>query len=155
VEGSTRSSFHSTLNAVKGLLAHEAVHGAGAEGTAARRAGEEYLLVRNLDRRLSTGELVGPWAHRFRYPHRWVYSVLNALEHFRAASLHDGTAPDPRLEDAVEIVRAARQSDGRWLQGPRLPGRVWFDVDVPEGEPSKWLTLSGTRVLSWWDAGIG
>lgn len=32
------------------------------------------------------------------------------------------------------------------------PGRVWFDVDVTEGEPSKWLTFHGTRVLTWWDA---
>jgi hypothetical protein len=30
---------------------------------------------------------------------------------------------------------------------------VWFDVDVPEGEPSKWLTFHGIRVLAWWDAG--
>jgi hypothetical protein len=28
---------------------------------------------------------------------------------------------------------------------------VWVDIDVPEGEPSKWLTLIGTRVLDWWD----
>ena len=56
------------------------------------------------------------------------------------------------MADAVELVRAARQSDGTWLQGPRLPGRVWFEVDVPEGQPSKWLTLSATRVLAWWDA---
>jgi hypothetical protein len=28
---------------------------------------------------------------------------------------------------------------------------VWFEVDVPPGEPSKWLTLHGTRVLAWWD----
>ena len=26
------------------------------------------------------------------------------------------------------------------------------EVDVPEGQPSKWLTLSGTRVLDWWGA---
>lgn len=35
--------------------------------------------------------------------------------------------------------------------GPLTPGRVWFETDVPEGEPSKWLTLSATRVLAWWD----
>jgi hypothetical protein len=150
VEGSTRSSFHSTLNSLKGLLAHDSF--AKTDTTrAVRRGGMEYLLTRGLRRRLSTGEPVGPWTNQFRYPHRWAYSVLNAADHFRAASLVDGTPPDPRLADAIEIVRAARQSDGRWLQGPRLTGRVWFDVDVTEGEPSKWLTLFGTRVLSWWD----
>ena len=39
-------------------------------------------------------------------------------------------APDPRLADAVEVVRAARQPDGTWLQTTPLAGRTWFDVDV-------------------------
>ena len=30
-----------------------------------------------------------------------------------------------------------------------LPGRVRFEVDAPEGESSKWLTLSAPRVLTW------
>jgi hypothetical protein len=33
-----------------------------------------------------------------------------------------------------------------------LPGRVWFDVDVPAGEPSPWVTFLALRVLAWWDA---
>jgi hypothetical protein len=28
---------------------------------------------------------------------------------------------------------------------------VWFEVDVPAGEPSPWLTFYGTRALAWWD----
>jgi hypothetical protein len=152
VNGSTRSSFHSTLNSLTGLLAHEAATG-GTEATrAARRAGEEYLLERGLFRRLSTGEPVAPWVDRFAYPFRWFYSVLNAADYFRRAALLVGTPPDPRMADAIERVRAARQPDGTWLQARRHPGRVWFEVDVPEGEPSKWLTLFGTRVLAWWDA---
>jgi hypothetical protein len=78
--------------------------------------------------------------------------VLNAAEYFRQAALHDGAAPDPRMADAIELIRADRQPDGTWLQARRHPGRVWFEVDVPAGEPSKWLTLFGTRVLAWWDA---
>ncbi|MER5266268.1 squalene cyclase [Actinosynnema sp. NPDC002837] len=152
VEGSTRSSFHSTLNSLKGLLAYDAATG-GTEATrAARRAGEEYLLARGLFRRLSTGEPVAPWVNRFSYPFRWYYNVLNAAEYFRQVWLLDGTPPDPRLADAIELVRAERQPDGTWLQARRHPGRVWFEVDVPAGEPSKWLTLYGTRVLDWWDA---
>jgi hypothetical protein len=151
VEGSTRSSFHSTLNSLKGLLAWEVATG-GTEGSrAARRAGAEYLLERRLMRRRSSGEVVGPWVTRLRYPWRWAYDVLNAVDHFRAASLHDGTPPDTRIADAIEAVREARQLDGTWIQEGRLPGRVWFEVDVPAGEPSKWLTFLGTRVLTWWD----
>lgn len=147
---SVRSSFHSTLNAVRGLLAYESYTG-DSSLREARQGGEEYLLTRRLLNRATTGERVGPFVDHFVYPNRYRYSALAALDHFRDASLAGGTPPDPRLADAVELVRAARRSDGIWLQGRVLPGRVWFDTDVPEGEPSKWLTLIGSRVLAWWD----
>jgi hypothetical protein len=152
VEGATRASFHSTLNSLKGLLWYESARGGTDEVRAARRAGGEYLLQRLLWRRLSTGEPVGGWVTQFAYPFRWRYSVLKAVDYFRAASLHDGTAPDPRLAEAVEIVRAARRPDGTWLQEHRHPGRAWFEEDVPVGEPSPWLTFYATRALEWWDA---
>lgn len=152
VEGSTRSSFHSTLNSLKGLLAYDTATGGTEETRAARRSGQEYLLQRGLFRRLSTGEPVGPWIDQFAYPFRWSYNVLNAADYFRQASLLDSSGADPRMADAIELIRAARQPNGTWLQGDRHPGRVWFEVDAPEGQPSKWLTLFGTRVLTWWDS---
>jgi hypothetical protein len=151
VNGSTRSSFHSTLNTIKGLLSSEVATGGTDAQRAARRAGEEYLLQRRLLYRLSTGEIVGSWATCFAYPFRWIYGVLNAADHLRSAALHDGTAADPRLADAIELIRAAQRPDGTWVQEHRHPGRAWFEVDVPPGEPSKWLTFYGTRVLAWWD----
>jgi hypothetical protein len=153
VAGSTRASFHSTLNSLKGLLAYEAATGGTDATRAARRSGEEYLLQRGLLRRLSTGEPVGPWVSYFEYPIRWRYTAINATDYFRAAARADGTAPDPRMADAIELIRGARQPDGTWWQTGRQPGRVWFEVDVPAGRPSKWLTLFGQRVLDWWDAG--
>ena len=155
VNGSTRSSFHSTLNTLKGLLAYEAATGGSKALEAARRAGEDYLLERRLMRRLSTGEVVAPWVTRLAYPFRWCYSVLNAAEYFRLAALNDGTAPDPRLADAIAVIRDRRRPDGSWLQEHRLPGRAWFEVDAPPGEPSRWLTCAGTRVLAWWDEANG
>jgi len=152
VEGSTHSSFHSTLNSLKGILSYEIATGGTEELRAARHAGEEYLLERHLMNRLSTGEQVDHWVTRFAYPFRWYYSVMKATDYFRAASLHDGVAPDARLSDAIEAVRSARQPDGSWLQERRHPGRVWFEVDAAPGEPSPWLTFFGTRVLEWWDA---
>jgi len=151
VEGSTRSSFHSTLNSIRGLLSYERLTGVGGDPREARHAGQEYLLERRLLYRKSTGELVAPWATRLVYPFRWFYSALNAVDHFRAAALHDATPPDPRLADAVEVIRGARQPDGTWVQDRRHPGRVWFEVDVPAGEPSPWLTFYATRALAWWD----
>lgn len=147
---STRSSFHSTLNAIRGMLAYERVAG-DTSLSDARHAGEEYLLERRLLYRATTGETVGDFIRQFAHPNRYRYSALAVLDHFRDAALFEGTPPDPRLAEAVEAVRAVQQPDGKWLQGTRLPGRVWFEVDVPEGAPSKWLTLAGTRVLEWWD----
>ena len=46
VEGATRSSFHSTLASLKGLLAHDVATGGTDATRAARRSGEEYLLPR-------------------------------------------------------------------------------------------------------------
>jgi len=152
VEGSTRSSFHSTLNSLKGLLFYERAGYGSDELRAARRAGEEYLLSRRLLYRESTGELVGEWATRFAYPFRWAYTALNAVDYFLAAAAVDGTPPDPRLADAIGLVRSRRRDDGTWLQEHRYAGRAWFEVDVPPGEPSPWVTFYATRVLARWDA---
>lgn len=151
VEGSTRSSFHSTLNSLRGLLYYEIATGGSPELRAARKGGERYLLERRLLYGKATGEPVFPSVTQFAYPFRWKYSALNAADYFRAASLHDGDAPDPAIADAIAVIRDARAADGRWLQQEKVPGRVWFDIDVPPGEPSPWLTFYGTRVLDWWD----
>ncbi|MFD5215651.1 squalene cyclase [Microbacterium sp. NPDC058345] len=151
---SVRSSFHSTLNAVVGMLAYERLTGDESLRDT-RHGGEEYLLERRLMRRLSTGETVGPWVTDFIAPRRWQYSALAALDHFREVALFERTPPDPRLAEAVGAVRAARRDDGTWLQGDAHGGAVWVEIDVPPGEPSKWLTLIGTRVLDWWDTSPG
>jgi hypothetical protein len=91
---------------------------------------------------------------QFVYPPRWVYNVLNAAEYFRAASLRENKEPDSRMAEAIEMIRAARQPDGTWIQQGRHGGRVWFEIDVPPGESSKWLTHSATRVLQWWDQAV-
>ncbi|MFC7789970.1 squalene cyclase [Microbacterium sp. MAHUQ-60] len=148
---SVRSSFHSTLNAVVEMLAYEDITGDTALREA-RHGGEGYLLERGLMRRLSDGEIVGPWVTDFIAPSRWQYSALAALDHFRAVARLEQSEPDPRLAEAAEVVRAARRPDGTWLQGGRPGGAVWVEIDAPQGEPSKWLTLTGTRVLDWWDA---
>jgi hypothetical protein len=149
---SVRSSFHSTLNALRGMLSYEQFTG-DTSLRETRHEGEEYLLRRRLLYRESTGERVAAFVSHFVYPNRHRYSALASLDHFREASLVEGTAPDDRIADAVALVRAARQPDGTWLQGAPLPGRTWFPVDGAEGEPSRWLTLIGTRVLDWADNG--
>lgn len=145
-EESLRSSFDSTICVLEGLLAYErAVADAPAVITEARRRGEEYLLERNLYRRKSTGELVLPRYASFAFPPYWSYDVLRSLDYFREA----GGAPDPRLDDAIELLVDQRADDGRWPAGRPRRGRVFFALDAPEGEPSRWNTLRALRVLRW------
>src|SRR5919109_2668274 len=66
--GSVRSSFHTTIRVLEGLLAHERATGGSSESIAARHRGEEYLLERKLFRRKSTGEVVDPVWLQFSFP---------------------------------------------------------------------------------------
>ena len=100
-----------------------------------------------------SGEVLGPWATRLAYPVRWTADVLRSTDYFRSAALFDGHGRDERISDAIEVIRSKRQDDGTWLQERVLPGRVWFPLDVPEGEPSPWVTFYCSRVLKWWDEG--
>jgi len=150
-EGATVSSFHSTVNALGGILAYEKATGGSPQLRDARLGAQEYLLRRRLLYRQSSGEVVGPWATAFAYPFRWRYTALRAADYFLDAALSDGVMPDERMSDAIGVVRDARQPDGTWLQGEHYAGREWFAVDVPPGEPSKWLTFYATRALTRWE----
>jgi hypothetical protein len=149
--GSEVSSFHTTINVLEGLLEYERHGGATPQTQDARRSGEDYLLRRNLFRRLSTGEVADEAFLKLSYPNRWRYDVLRALDYFRDASAFDGTSPDPRLAEAIGYVRSRQLPDGRWVQDWSPRGRVWFEIGDGDGQPSRWITLQALRVLDWWD----
>lgn len=144
--GSTRSSFHTTICVLEGLLEHERATGGTPDSWAARSRGEEYLLERRLLRRKSTGTLVNPDWLQFSYPTRWCYDALRGLDYFRNA----GGAPDGRMEEAVESVRSKQQTDGRWRLENTHPGKVHFPLEDGDGQPSRWNTLRALRVLRWY-----
>ena len=147
--GSVRSSFATTINVLEGLLEHERATGGSAESVVARRLGEEYLLERRLMRRKSTGAIVDPAWLQFSFPLRWHYDVLRALDYFRLV----GDAPDPRMGEAIDLLRSKRQSDGTWLLENTHPGKVHFMLEEGDGRRSRWNTLRAKRVLSWYENG--
>ncbi len=144
--GSVRSSFHTTMCVLDGLLAYEHATGGTAESIAAGRRGEKYLLERRMSRRLSTGEVADPDWLQFSFPTQWHYDVLRGLDHFRAVG-----APDPRLAEAIELVRDRQQADGTWLLENTHRGAVPFVMEDGDGRPSRWNTLRALRVLNWYD----
>lgn len=152
VDGSKVSSFHSTLNALLGLLDYQIRTGDAARVAQARARGESYLLARDLFRRRSSGEPFDGRVFTLFHPRRWFYGILPALDYFRRATQADEDAPDARLREGIEIIRRQRVDNGAWMQGHRLDGDVWFHVDVPAGQPSKWVIFQAQRVLDWWDS---
>jgi hypothetical protein len=152
--GSTRGSFHTTIEVLEGLLEYERAAGTAPGVTKARLRGQEYLLKRRMFRRLSTGQPIGQdrktngpaaWT-QFSYPTFWHYDVLRGLDYLRAA----GATPDGRVVEAIELIRSKRDADGRWpLENPH-PGELHFAIDDGAGKPSRWNTLRAMRVLRWY-----
>jgi hypothetical protein len=152
--GSTRSSFNTTICVLEALLEHELATGGSPEVTEARLRGQEYLLERRLFRRRSTGEVIkrdrkgdAAWT-RFAFPTWWHYDVLRGLEYLRRA----GVAPDERVAEAIELVASKCDGDGRWPLETRYPGVMPVEIDEGEGQPSRWNTLHALRVLDWYSA---
>ena len=146
--GSVRSSFHTTICVLEGLLAYETAKGATAAVTGARVRAQEYLLERRLFRRLSSGEVIEPKWARFTFPTMWHYDVLRGLDYLRSA----GVVPDERVAEAVGLVVERRQPDGRWLLDEPHRDVVHGDLEGGAGQPSRWNTLRALRVLDWYSA---
>jgi hypothetical protein len=144
--GSVRSSFHTTICVLEGLLAFEQAFGNTPAVTDARRRAEEYLLERRLLRRLSTGEIIEPTWTQFAFPTLWRYDVLRGLDYLRAT----GAQPDGRVDEAVAIVRERRQEDGRWLLDARHRDALHEEFAGTVGAPNRWITLRARRVLDWY-----
>jgi hypothetical protein len=143
--GSTRGSFHSTINVLEGLLEHERAADANAEVTAARERGQAYLLERRMLRRRSTGEVIDPAFLQLSYPTGYHYDVLRGLDYLRWA----GVNSDGRVTEAVDVVASKRDADGRWLLENPHDDELQFEMGEDEGKPSRWITLRAMRVLRW------
>jgi hypothetical protein len=153
---SQRSSFHTTICVLEGLLEYETAKGPRADVADARLRGQEYLLERRLFRSRSTGEIIihdrktaspAAWT-QLSFPTRWHFDILWGLDYLRRA----GVAPDERTAEAIDLVRKKGDENGRWpLENPH-PGPVHFEMEGRAGEPSRWNTLRALRVLRWANA---
>jgi hypothetical protein len=144
--GAVRSSFHTTICVLEGLLAFEQAFGATSAVTDARGRAQEYLLERRLLRRLSTGEIIEPTWRQFAFPTLWHYDVLRALDYMRAA----GVRPDERVAEAVAAVLERDQRAGRWLLDVRHRNTLHEELAGTVGAPNRWITLRALRVLDWY-----
>jgi hypothetical protein len=140
-----RSSFHTTICVLEGLLAYEQAAGATPLVSGARSRAHEYLLERRLLRRVSTGDIIEPAWTRFAFPTLWHYDVLRALDYLRASNVQ----PDDRMNEAEAIVLERRQGDNRWLLDLRHRDTLYSELSGAVGAPNRWVTLRAMRVLKW------
>jgi hypothetical protein len=144
--GATHASVHSTISVLEGLRLYELTHARKKRAIqAAEKRGREFLLVHRLFRSHRTGEIIKPEFLRFAFPPRWHYDILRGLDHFQAV----GAPRDPRLAEAIDIVRERQEPDGRWPLQQTYNGKVFFELER-RGAPSRWNTLRALRVLKWW-----
>jgi hypothetical protein len=144
---SSRSSFHTTICVLEGLLAYERSGRGSVAVTHARTRGEDHLLDRHLFRSLRTGKIIDRRWLRFAYPPLWHYDVLRALDYFRSAQL----SPDPRIQEAIDVLRKRRHQNGRWPLNLLHPEHIPLEMETRIGSASRWNTLRALRVLRWYN----
>jgi hypothetical protein len=83
----------------------------------------------------------GNW-WKFGFPVFYVTDLLQNVE----ALLGLGCAGDPRLANALQLIRQKQDAQGRWPLEYSYTGKTWVDFG-PKKQPNKWVTLRAARVL--------
>ena len=143
---SRRSSFHTTICVLEGLLEYERAGRRSAAVTSARKKAENYLLERGMFRSLRSGDVIDKHWLRFSYPTFWHYDVLRGLDYLRDA----GIKPDSRVDEAIGIVRKRRHQNGRWPLNLLHRETIPLEMETEVGRASRWNTLRALRVLRWY-----
>jgi hypothetical protein len=146
--GARHSSVHTTVCVLEGITEYErsGLRYRLAELLEARATAVEFLLRHRLYRSERTGEPIDPELTRLHHPARWHFDVLRGLDALARA----GVGHDPRMDDALEVIRTRRRSDGLWVANRPYPGRSHLPVPGA-GTPSPWITLIALRVLAAYD----
>jgi len=79
---------------------------------------------------------------KFGFPVFYVTDLLQIVE----ALVGLGYSADPRLANALELVRSKQDAEGRWALEYDYSGKTWVDFG-PQKEPNPWVTLRALRVL--------
>ncbi|MEQ1353576.1 MAG: hypothetical protein ABLT11_06130 [Candidatus Acidiferrum sp.] len=144
---SRRSSFHTTICVLEGLLDYERAGRKSAAVAKARTRGENYLLERRMFRSLRSGQVIDKHWQRFAFPTFWHYDVLRGLDYLR----NSGIKPDGRVREAIKIVMERRHQNGRWPLNLLHREYIPLKMETGVGSASRWNTLRALRVLRWYN----
>jgi hypothetical protein len=83
----------------------------------------------------------GNW-WKFGFPVFYVSDLLQNVE----ALVRLGYGNDPRLSNALNIVREKQDNNGRWALDYAYTGKTWVDFGKKK-QPNKWVTMRAAWVL--------
>ncbi len=83
----------------------------------------------------------GNW-WKFGFPIFYVTDLLQNVE----ALVGLGYGQDPRLANALDIIRTKQDDQGRWPMEYSYAGKTWTDFGDKK-KPNRWVTLRALRVL--------
>ncbi len=109
------------------------------------KAGVDFLFSKNpAEADYPSGWAAKPSGNWWKlgFPVFYVTDLLQNVE----ALVGLGYGKDPRLAQALEIIREKQDSDGRWLLEYDYSGKTWVDFG-PKKKPNKWVTLRALKVL--------
>jgi len=142
--GAKHSSLHSTISVLEGL--HEFQQSGYTyrkkDIQNAKKSAEEFILLHQLFLSDRTGDIIHKDFLKLRYPCRWKYDILRALDYFQYAK----AKWDDRMNPAIEVLLKKRNKDNTWNVQAKHPGQVHFDMEKA-GKPSRWNTLRALRVF--------
>lgn len=146
--GATHSSLHSTISVLEGVLEYtkNSYKYRIEELQRAADKAREFILQHRLFRSHRTGSIIDKKMLMLSYPSRWKYDILRALDYFQFA----GISYDPRMREALDVLKKKRRKDGKWAVQAKHPGQTHFDMEKT-GDPSRWNTLRALRVLNHFD----
>ncbi len=93
--------------------------------------------------------MIDPSWLQFSFPTWYFYDILRGLEYLRDAEVK----PDERIAEAIGVMEANRDPDGRWPPQNVHEGEAHFQMDDGEGKASRWNMLRALRVLDWFARG--
>lgn len=130
------------VKALKGLTAIPTEHrSAAVEATLAAAA--EFMLVHHVHKRShDLAKVSKPGWKRFGFPRMYQTDVLEILWLLTQLGYRD-----PRMDEALDLVCAKRNKDGRWNLDDTFNDRYSVPIET-QGQPSRWVTLRALEVLT-------
>jgi hypothetical protein len=89
-----------------------------------------------------TGKPSSNW-WKFGFPNFYVADILQIAD----VLVRLGYGKDPRLANALQLIRDKQDDRGRWPMEYSYAGKTWVDFG-PKKQPNKWVTLRAMRVLN-------